>query len=133
MDKVWWDVHIAEIEQIFQGERHTVNALPNKYNVRRHPPTQFNCYSNSGAGAITLAAKGGAKRIILLGYDSQKTGGKAHWHGDHPPTLGNAGHMDKWQKRFAEQAKDFADIEIINCSRQTALTCFPRANLEDVL
>lgn len=97
------------------------------------PPATFKTYGNSGAGAISLAAQGNAKRIVLLGFDCQKTGGKAHWHGDHPSNLGNAGSIPKWHVRFAEQARDLGYIEIINCSRETALTCFQRAKLEDTL
>ena len=42
-----------------------------------------------------------AKNIILLGYDGQKTNGKAHWHADHPRGMGNAGPVDKWVKQLS--------------------------------
>lgn len=80
-----------------------------------------------------MAAQGGAARIILLGFDAQHTNGRAHWFGNHPIGLGNAGMTDKWLDKFAQLADDFSHIDIINASRETALTCFKRARLEDLL
>lgn len=90
-------------------------------------------FGNSGAGAIALAAKAAASRVILLGYDCQKTGGMVHHHGDHPEGLGNAGSMPKWPAQFANLAAAMKGVEVINCSRETALTAFPRGELESVL
>lgn len=89
---------------------------------------------NSGAGAIKLAVELGAKEIILLGYDCQHTGGKAHWHPDHPPGMGNAGTVAKWPAQFQEIADTLPPhVKVINCTRQTALECWPRADLECAL
>lgn len=89
---------------------------------------------NSGAGAIKLAAELGAKEIILIGYDCQHTGGAAHWHADHPAGMGNAGTVHKWPAQFAAIAAELpADVAVINCTRQTALTQWPCRKLEDVL
>ena len=73
--------------------------------------------------------------MILLGYDCQKTGGKTHWHGDHPKALGNAHSLPNWPRFFANVAK-YAITDgtpVVNCSRATALNCFPRAELKDML
>ena len=112
------------------GARYSTNLLE-KYNVTQL--LDFECYGNSGAACIRLAAMAGARRIVLLGYDCQKTGGKSHWHGDHPWPLGNAGRADRWRERFGRLAVDLTNVEVINCSRHTALTCWPRAKLEDVI
>jgi len=89
--------------------------------------------SNSGYQAINLAYHLGAKQIILLGYDMQQTGGNVRWHGDHP----NKGrpNYNKFAKFFTELANDVqkAGIEVVNCTTQTALTCFPRQSLDEVL
>jgi hypothetical protein len=87
---------------------------------------------NSGHGAVGLAHQFGAARILLLGYDLQRTGGRSHWHGDHPGSLGNPPHMGIWIERFGALAADARalGLDIINCSRQTALTCFRRMPLE---
>lgn len=90
---------------------------------------------NSGHQAINLASVFGAARILLLGYDVQHTGGKSHWHGDHPRTLGNARCVANWARGFKRQAQDarLLGIEIVNCSRVTALDCFDRAKITDCL
>ena len=43
--------------------------------------------------------------------------------------------MDKWQEAFGKIAPLLAakGVEVINCTRVTALTAFPTAKLEDVL
>lgn len=90
---------------------------------------------NSGYQAINLAYHFGVSRILLIGYDMQRTGGKAHWHGDHVSGLTNAEGLSKWATRFPALAQDLEreGVEVINCSQETALTCFPRARLEDVV
>lgn len=133
MDRQWWDVHGAEVQRDFKGARYSVNTIPSRHNVNRLPNPPFKSYGNSGAGAVNLAAEAGAKRIILLGYDCQKTDGQAHWHGNHPRGLGNAGQIERWPAKFKELATDLGNVEIINASRVTALTCFPRQSLEQAL
>lgn len=90
---------------------------------------------NSGHQAINLACVFGAARILLLGYDVQRTGGKSHWHGDHPKTLGNARCVAQWARGFKQQAihAQQRGVEIVNCSRQTALECFPRRVITECL
>lgn len=127
MDAAWWKTYGEEAKATFQGEFWAPMRVPG---VRR---AVFNNGKNSGAGAIALAAHWGATRVILLGYDCQHTGGRAHWHGDHPDGLGNAGSVAKWPGQFAALAANLRDVSVVNCSRQTALTCFPREELGSAL
>lgn len=131
MDRQWWSVYLQEVKRTFGGERLSVRNWPDvRSGGAKHP-------SNSGAGAIAVAAARGAVRIVLLGYDCKYAeNGRRHWHGDHPPgTAGNAAPktVQKWPKEFADLARNLGRIEIINCSRDTALTVFKRARLEDAL
>lgn len=89
---------------------------------------------NSGQHAINLAYLLGAKEIILLGYDFQNTGGQVHWHGDHKHGLGNGAAHEPRIKHMNIAAKQLSDkgVKVINCTRETALECFERKNLEDV-
>ncbi len=94
--------------------------------------------SNSGYQAINLACHLGAKRIILLGYDMQfGPEGQTHHHGDHPKGMNNPaeGLFKTWIERFATIVPDLerAGVEIINCTPDSALKCFPMAKLEEVL
>ena len=80
-----------------------------------------------------MAEQAGAARVILLGFDCRHSNGLSHWHGDHPNHLGNAGLTDKWLENYEKLKQDFAHVDIINASRETAITCFPRARLEDLI
>ena len=61
---------------------------------------------NSGYQAVGLAYHLKADRIILIGFDMQRTGGKSHWHGDHPRGLNNADAVHKWPRHFPALAAD---------------------------
>lgn len=128
MDRAWWATYIDEVRRTFRGELASLTL--NSFGVM---PARIQHYSNSGGGAVALAIARGAQRVLLLGYDMQYTGGKRHWHGDHPSKLGNAGAIDAWPAQFEQLRRDHPDIEIINCSRETALGCFPRIALETAL
>src|SRR5690606_22951346 len=125
MDRAWWNKYRAQVAAGFRGE-----CLTSAQNVPGAKTVIFRQGGNSGAGAMSLAEHFGARRIILLGYDCQYTGGKAHWHGNHPKGLGNAASLPKWQAQFAEMAGHLAHCHIINCSRHTALPFWPRQRLE---
>lgn len=128
MDRDWWRHHIDEVRDAFGGQ--LLTSLAHCYGAQS---IKVGDYKNSGAAAIVAAVHSGAQRIILLGYDCQRTGGKTHWHGDHPKGLGNAGSLDKWPAQFAKLARDLRNFDIMNCTRETALTCFPRVPLERAL
>ena len=131
IDRDWWKTYINEINATFKGERYSKNSQNPSYNVTQLK--ELNTYGNSGAGCISVAEQAGAARVILLGFDCGHTGGKSHWHGDHPSGLGNAGLTYQWLDKFKQLAHDFSHVEIINASRETAITCFPRARLEDLI
>jgi len=89
---------------------------------------------NSGAQAINLAYLLGATRIILVGYDMQNTGGRAHWFGEHPHELMTGGNYAVYVDRFTRLAADlkYEGVEVINCTRETALYQFRRDTLESI-
>lgn len=60
----------------------------------------------------------------------QATGGQSHWFGDHPNHLRS--HWRRWLPLYESVARDAEqmDIEIINATRETALTCFRRMPLD---
>lgn len=89
---------------------------------------------NSGHQAIGLAALFGARRIVLIGYDLQRTGGATHWHGAHAKPLTN-GNPASWIPHFDTLARDLAaaHVSVVNASAATALQCFPRASIADAL
>ncbi len=93
---------------------------------------------NSGYQAINLAVHFGVKRIILLGYDMKDgPGGQAHHHPDHPKGMNNPnpGNYARWIQCYDTLGPDLkrAGVELINCTENSALECFPMAKLEEVL
>lgn len=91
---------------------------------------------NSGYMGINLAYLYGARRIVLLGLDCQPgPNGERHFDGDHPAPLTQHQPFGEWVKRFKTLAEDCdkRGVEVINCSRRTALQCFKRGDLAEVL
>lgn len=91
--------------------------------------------NNSGYQAINLVYLFGAKIIFLLGYDMQRTDGKSHWHGDHPGNLNRHSNYPKWIENFQKLASDLKEegVKVVNATRKTALNCFPKQKLEEIL
>ena len=143
-DDKWWEKYHREVvESGFAGELWTQdNRAAQKYGLRRiqgmHAPglgrNMVHWGGNSGYQAINLAYLWGAQRIVLLGYDMQKTGGQSHWFGDHPQGLNRNSPYAEWVKRFDRLATDLRDegVEVFNATRETALTCFPRTPIEEI-
>lgn len=91
---------------------------------------------NSGHQAIDLAAKFGARRIILLGFDMKATpDGKRHWHAEHPRPLVQRSLFDEWIGKMGKLARslDAQGVDVSNCSRISMLRCFPRRDLVEEL
>lgn len=128
MDEIWWKHYMPEVRRLFAGELWSVVHVPGVTRAK----FQRQC-SNSGGGAIALAAKLGAARIFLLGYDAKHTGGRTHWHGSHPKPMGDAGKASKWPAQFAEISGWIGGVDVINLSRDTAITCFRRGTVEEWL
>jgi hypothetical protein len=136
MDVNWWREYHREVEAICSGRKLSTSHAARAYGAE----SLWQCgwfpnTLNSGQAAITLAMVSGAEKIVLLGYDCQKTGGKSHHHGDHPNSLGNAGSLKRWPRHFEIMARDAQrdGVVVLNATRETALKCFPRVSLESAL
>lgn len=90
--------------------------------------------ANSGYQAINLAVHLGASRIVLLGYDMQPDpAGKQHWFGNHPVQVNSQyGKCVQSFERLVEPLQQIG-VVVVNASRQTALTMFPRQPIEAAL
>jgi hypothetical protein len=136
-DAKWWTWRKGVPE--FTGLRYTLQAqackFPNVQLLRQTgpaglelDPTGVRTGKNSGYQAINLAVHLGAKRIILLGYDMRGN----HFFGSHPdgsrPPFAYC--IPKF-KTLLEPLRALG-VEVINCTRKTALDAFPRQPLEAV-
>lgn len=85
-----------------------------------------------GSSAINLAYLFGARTIVLLGFDMKPNG---NWHDLHKlPCLPNQ-HRDKFIPALERMAPELArdGCLVINATPDSALRCFPMADIEDVL
>jgi hypothetical protein len=130
-DGRWWTVYRAEVEQVFEGRRLTCSPARIKGVQTLAGLLKYRAFGNSGAAAVSLAVFAGAAKVVMLGYDCQRTGGQTHWHGSHPQGLSDAKSMDSWPAKFAQLAAyaQRRGCRVVNASRQTALQCFERGDL----
>lgn len=97
-------------------------------------PTGLRAGRNSGYQAINLSIHLGAARIVLMGYDmSIGEKGRAHWHDEHPDRLRSP--YSAFRQNFETIVAPLKElgIEVINCSRRSALKAFPMRPLEEAL
>ncbi len=147
-DKPWWKEYHAQVRRTWQGgecfsvstetcKHYPVRLLPSSQERDHHlvPPGEIRRGLNSGYQALGMAVLFGARRVVLLGYDHQKTGGRAHCHPDHPRGMGNLGTLADWIHDMNVLARwlDAQGVEVINATRQTALRCFARRPLPEAL
>jgi hypothetical protein len=74
--------------------------------------------------------------VLLLGYDMEaKNERNSHWFGAHPIGLRGGSPYPLFRQMFATMVAPLRalDVQVINCSRHTALTCFPRQPLHEGL
>jgi hypothetical protein len=142
-DGAWWRRYFHETAH-FSGEKWSQDeAAASEFGLNHIPgenkqglctePGRIHFGSNGGFQAINLAYHLGAKRIALLGYDMQYTNGQSHWHGDHENGLNNPRNIKHWLPMMNRLARDCERVgmEVVNCSRSTALECFERSTIED--
>lgn len=140
-DSVWYRYYGPKVAW-FKG--HRVSRTHKAANVeswqgRGWPRTG----GNSGHMAIQYAVDQGATKVALLGFDQMKTGGKAHFHADHPAFTGegkrtnmaNSNGVAAWPRLMHKTSLDLTQrgVQVVNLSRETALKCFPRMTVERFL
>ena len=100
-------------------------------------PTGLRTGRNGGYQAINLAVHFGARRIVLLGYDMKPDAqGRSHWFGDHEdwPTRPSI-FRDVFLPHFDALARALEEtgVQVVNCTPDSALDVFPKADLADSL
>lgn len=153
-DMCWWKHYAQQVAkgkwQEFAGEKWTTSKAAaerfklhhvNGWHGHGHGlsvlPGRINLGGNGGYATVGLAYDRGASRILLTGYDMQRTKNRTHCHGDHPQPLRNppSSLFPVWVKRFSKLARGLekAGVEVLNCTRESALQCFPRVSIEEAL
>lgn len=142
-DARWWAWHKEGIKR-FPGLKFSVSPEAKLHGVQIlqqcgdtglwEKPNGLCTGRNSGYQAINLAVHLGAARVLLLGYDMQiGPKGEQHWHGEHPNKSRSAYDIFKVKFKTLVPALAARGVEVVNCSRRTALDVFPKMALEAAL
>lgn len=135
-DRAWWDHYRPDFDGVklsWSSSKHSIQVPYERGGGLGK--TRIRSGRNSGYQLVNLVYLLGARLIVLVGYDMQKTNGQHHWHGAHPKPLKNGSRHEVWANNFNRLAKDLQSekIEVINATRQTALTCFERLTIEQAI
>jgi hypothetical protein len=124
-DSSWWVVYPQSLE--FKGWKFSARGYrgTEKYT---HAEAGHKDGMNSGLMAMCVARdRFKAKKLILLGFDMHGT----HYFGKHPSNLTTTNHLKfKWH---IKQFEKFKGCEVINCTPNSELKIFPKAELSDTL
>jgi hypothetical protein len=104
-------------------------------------PSLVSWNGNSGSAAMSIAAHSGAKRIILLGFDMcLGSGSRQHFHdvyhrGEIKPDKHRKLPFDRHMRGFPiiKSDCDAMGIEVINASQVSAITCFRKCSVKELL
>lgn len=142
-DYGWWKYHFADVDRMCTGERWTqdvdaarefglqhIECDPHGKGLCR-TPGKINGGNNGGFQALNIAFHLGATKILLLGYDMVGM----HWHAEHPKEISGPAHTADYAlyaSAFPALGDDLsaAGVQVVNCSRVTALSCFRRSTIE---
>lgn len=143
-DKKWWQWHYDDISHAFKGRMLTIGKgveyagvefVPSKAGMFLNfdPERPIRQGYNSCFAAMNWAILQGARRIVFLGLDCKVNKNQSHYFGDHPDGKRSPYHL--FIKAFEEAAKQLVDtdIEVINASPDSAVTCFRQMTIRQAL
>ena len=149
-DAVWWQWHQSErLYRDFAGRKVTLDnrdiraAEPGMLGLKNLGKVDGMCRlpygvhtgSSSGYQALNLCWHLGVKRVLLLGFDMRVVGRRTHWHMAHKrPTAADV-FQTEMIPAFRRAVPDLKEggLEVINCTPESALDCFPRVALDEAL
>lgn len=144
----WWDVYWDQIKdyrcdkwtpRIESAEKYGINYIEERWaDGLSTDPSYIHAHHGSGPQVVNLALHYGVKTMILIGWDMCYRE-KRHYFGEYPkslqhfPRVGPNGEMTGLIKEMETINPEDYGIEIINCSPESALTCFPLKSLSECL
>jgi hypothetical protein len=145
-DQRWWSWRHQEVAAQFKGKYIfawkpvpatpglNVIQLQHKTGIVSHDPRSVSA-CNTGQGAINIAYLFGASRILLLGYDMRVINGQHNWHKRHLKPTGEKRYKDVFSPAIEKAGKEIEKkgVTIINCTVNSALTCFPYQDIRTIL
>lgn len=142
-DAKWWDYYdfahlprtlLVSMEKTRHPEVFNVRRSPNRTGLDLNFPYLVTG-NNSGYQAINLAMYCNPKEIILVGYDMKDRDGKHNVIGDHPKEVKRPADFSLFIDNISNLAPllDNMRVKVYNCTLDSALTCFEKKDLKDVL
>lgn len=130
-EKWTWDKETAK--------KYNVNYIEGKWEPGLSTdPNYIHYHHGSGPQIVNIALHYGITRMLLAGWDMHY-GEKRHYFGEYPepllhfPKTGPQGAMVGLIKEMETIRPEDYGIEIINCTPDSAMKCFPFGRLEDYL
>lgn len=140
-DKKWWDYYDGCPE--FHNTKVSLEETLHTYQAPRSQVRQgldltfpyLVTGNNSGYQAINLAVHFEPKTIILVGFDMQDSRGRHNIIGDHPKEIKRPSNFELFRDNIGTLVKPLEElgIKVYNCTADTALNCFPKRKLTDVI
>lgn len=94
--------------------------------------------SNSGYGAVHIAAALGARKIVLVGYNfgsDADRGAMEHWFGLHPEGMNKGSNTDEWCRLFRGLTDILASrgVAVLNATPRSRITWLPGVDLASLV
>ena len=142
-DGKWWKFHGPKINKMRPGlsswchDEEGLNYGAKQVNTTKSKgfstdPKIIHQGSNSGFQALNLAYHFGFVRMYLVGYNMQRVKNKTHFFTDREPSLAVESPYNKFVQNYNLIQADIRE-RIINCTPDSALTCFRKTHLKNVL
>ena len=126
-DAGWW-LRTPESRK-FAGAKYSAARIGDE--VTRISTPLVTSSTNSGVLALEVAKQLGATRVLLLGFDHHGT----HYFGPYTNGLRNTPERRRLEhmRQFEQWGRANKGIEVVNCTPNSALKCFPMARLDESL
>lgn len=143
-DTKWWDTWGADFKEKHPNVSAWTQCKPSadKFRIQHIPGKHHQSFSvssnlihfgkNSGYQALNIAYLMGGSKFILTGYNMGPANGKNHFFGDHPPGLHRSSPYPAFLAAFGTIQPEIGE-KIINCTPDSALNWFKRADLRETL
>ena len=144
-DQKWWDIHGDEFREKYPelsswtgyakdaAKKYGLNYVNGKHAKDFSiDPNIIHYGANSGFQALNVAFLMGGSKFILVGYNMQAVGTRKHYFGNHPPGLNRNSPYQAFVKNFNSIRPEIREL-VINCTTNTALDCFEKADLKETL
>ncbi|WPE19947.1 hypothetical protein [Shinella zoogloeoides] len=137
-DARWWIEHFGVPG--FAGAKTSLEAVPfddvitlTNTGIEGFDPNPgaIRSGSNSGYQAVHIAAKAGARRIVLIGLDYTDDGARMHWFGTHKPGFDKHSDVVGWRRHLMKLTDELGTfgVTVVNAGYRSTLSWLPRVDL----